>query len=162
MALQPQNRDISAADGATITMQAKAWKGTPYKLVGPGSILGDGGDCSGSTWRIYAAAKFDYDYQATATFPDYVAAKKKFRELGPDEAMQEGDILYWSNHMAIFSNFANDPDDASVDRVNAKGQHWTQTNDMWTATHPGGKPYGPGKMSYFKPDEPPRVFRYQK
>ncbi len=160
MAVQP-NSDITAADGALITVQAMAWKGTPYQLVGPGSVVGHGGDCSGSTWRIYGAAGFAYDYQATGTFPDYVVRKKRFRELSPGEAMQEGDLLYWSNHMAIYSGFANDTPDAATDRVNTAGRHWTQNNDMWTASKPGGPVYGPAKMSYFKPDRP-RIFRYQK
>jgi cell wall-associated NlpC family hydrolase len=68
MAPAAGNHDVSMSDGATITAQAQTWKGTPYQLVGPGSIVGIGGDCSGSTWRILGAAGFDYDYQATATF----------------------------------------------------------------------------------------------
>lgn len=34
-------------------------------------------------------------------------------------------------------------------------------NDLWTATRPGGGPYQPNKMSYFKPT-PPAVYRYQR
>jgi hypothetical protein len=156
------NQDISVAEGTTITDKAQNWKGTPYALVGAGSIVGISGDCSGSTWRIYVAAGFSYDHQATATFPDYVSESKRFRELGAAEKPQEGDVLYWPGHMAIFSTFSDDPADATTDRVNKNGTHWTQTNDMWTAYHTGGPPFGPGKMSYFKPDSPARVFRYQK
>jgi hypothetical protein len=156
-----KNSDISTDDGAKITAEARTWKDTPYKLVGAGSIKGDGGDCSGSTWRIYEAAGFKYDYRSTSAFVDYVKDKKRFRELGGGEAMQEGDILFWPDHMAIYSTFAGDKDDATTDRVNNKGRHWTQVNDMWTATHPGGQDYEPAKMSFFK-STAPRVFRYQK
>ena len=91
----------------------------------------------------------------------YVDKEKKFRELDKTENKQEGDILYWEGHMAIFSSFNDDTEDAKTDRIGKKGNHWTQVNDMWTATHPGGPAYQPGKMAYFKSSEP-RVFRYQK
>jgi len=154
-------QDITPAEGVKITAEARSWGGTPYKLVGSGSIKSDGGDCSGSTWRIYGAAGFAYEYQATSGFLDYNARQKRFRELGAGEAMQEGDVLFWPDHMAIYSDFAADPDDASTARVTAKGAHWTQHNDMWSATRPGGAAYGPANMGYFKPTKP-RIFRYQK
>lgn len=154
-------KDISAAEGAKLVLEAKSWKGTPYKLVGAASIKGTGGDCSGSTWCIYTAAGFAYDYRNTATFAAYVAEKKNFRKLGAGEAKQDGDLLLWSDHMAIYSSFALDKDNATTARVNAKGANWTQANDMWTATRPGGGPYQPHKMAYFKPTVP-AVYRYQK
>jgi hypothetical protein len=161
MATKATTSDISADDGAKITAEARNWKDTPYKLVGSGSIKGTGGDCSGSTWRIYDAAGFKYAYQNTSGFIDYVGKKKKFRELASSDTKQEGDILFWPDHMAIYSTFAGDKDDATTDRVNKKGQHWTQVNDMWTATKPGGQDYEPAKMSFFK-STAPRLFRYQK
>jgi NlpC/P60 family len=161
MAGNAKNSDISAEEGAKITAEAQTWKGTPYKLVGAGSIKNDGGDCSGSTWRIYTAAGFTYEYRNTSTFIDYVTQKKKFREIPGGDPKQEGDLLFWPDHVAIYTTFAADKDDASTDRVNKKGQHWTQVNDIWTATNPTGGPYQPAKMSFFK-TSPPRVFRYQK
>lgn len=161
MPLPSVNRDISAADGAKIVEEAKGWKGTPYKLVGAGSIKNDGSDCSGSSWRIYTAVGFPYVFQASATFLGYVEEKKRFRQLATTDAKQEGDLLHWSDHMAIYTSFADDKDNAVTNRVNAAGQAWKQINDMWTATHPGGLAYRPDKMSYFK-TSPPRVFRYQK
>lgn len=161
MPLPSITKDISAADGAKIVEEAKSWKGTPYKLVGSGSIKCDGGDCSGSSWRIYVAVGLTYDYQATGTFIKYVTTKKRFRELAADEAKQEGDLLHWSSHMAIYTSFALDKENATTARVNPAGKPWTQTNDMWTATHRDGPAYRPDKMSYFKPTAP-RVFRYQK
>ena len=154
-------KDISAADGALVVAEAKTWKGTPYKLVGAGSIKGDGGDCSGSTWRVYTAVGFAYDYRNSATLDSYVVEKKKFRKLGAAEAKQEGDLLLWSDHMAVYTSFASDAENAVTGRVTAKGAHWDQVNDMWTATHTGGPAYQANKMSYFKITAP-QVYRYQK
>lgn len=86
---------------------------------------------------------------------------KKFRKLSAMEEKQEGDMLVWSDHMAIYTSFVSDVTNGSTPRVNAKGAKWTQQNDMWTATRPGGGPYQPHKMSYFKPT-PPDVYRFQK
>jgi hypothetical protein len=153
--------DITAADGLRLTAEAMTWQGTPYALVGAGSIKLTGGDCSGSTWRIYTVAGFPYDYQMTANFPAYVVRTGRFRELKPKETWQDGDILYWPNHMALYATFTNDPADAFTARVNAQGHKWKQKNDMWTASHPGGVPYGPAELRYWRPDAP-RVFRYVK
>jgi cell wall-associated NlpC family hydrolase len=77
MATAETKSDISATDGALITTEAASWKGTPYSFVGAGTTKGEngGGDCSGTTWRIYSNAGFKYEYQATATFPQYVMDK---------------------------------------------------------------------------------------
>lgn len=154
-------QDISVADGFRITKAAAAWKGTQYSLVGAHSVRGVGGDCSGSTWLIYAAAGFPYEYQATGTFLAYVRKTGRFRELGANERRQDGDILYWPNHMAIYSTFAMDQADATTPRINKQHHAWTQKNDMWTASHPGGQVYGPAELRFWRPDAP-RVFRYVK
>lgn len=156
--------DISRQEGLKITDEAQGWKGTPYMKVGPASVKGSdgGGDCSGSTWKIYCKVALPYEYQPCATFADYSNKTGRFRELARGEARQEGDVLLWPDHMAIASDFTHDKDDATTPRVNASGAHWTQTNDMWTATKPGGHPYEPAKISYFKGGTMPRVFRYQK
>ena len=153
--------DISVADGIKVVQEAKTWQGTPYALVGSASVKGIQGDCSGSSWRIYSAAGFAYDYRNSAAFPVYAIESKKFRKLGVMEEKQEGDMLVWSDHMAIYTSFVSDVANGSTPRVNAKGAKWTQQNDMWTATRPGGGPYQPHKMSYFKPT-PPDVYRFQK
>ena len=157
----PTTQDISATDGFLITKTAAAWKGTPYSLVGAHSVQGVGGDCSGSTWLIYAAAGFRYEYQATTTFAAYARKTGRFRELGASERRQDGDILFWPNHMAIYSTFARDQADATTARVNKQHHAWTQTNDMWTASHPGGQVFGPAELHFWRPDKP-RVFRYVK
>ena len=160
MAEETKKKDVSVDDGNLIVAEAATWKGTPYLLNGPASMKGAGGDCSGSTQKIYSAANCPYEFQMTGTFPAYAIQSGLFRELGAGEAKQEGDLLSWSSHMAIYSSFANDPDDATTARV-TNGQKWTQHNDMWTAWHTDGPAYSPAKLGYFRP-EPPRVFRYQK
>jgi cell wall-associated NlpC family hydrolase len=161
MTPEPKKGDISADAGKRIVTEAASWKGTPYLLNGPQAAKGVGGDCSGTTQQIYQAADCPYSYQTAHNFAAYAASSGLFRELGAGELKQEGDILYWSNHMAIYSSFALDPDDATTKRTNAKGQNWTQRNDMWTASHPDGPPYSPAEMRFWRPDAP-RVFRYQK
>jgi hypothetical protein len=154
--------DISKIDGFKITAVAKLWKGTPYKAVGAASSKGSEGDCSGTTWRIYDEAGYTFTYQATSTFLDYVAKTKRFREVGKGNPMQEGDVLYWPGHVAIFSSFTGDEAHATTKRLAKDGKTpWTQVNDMWSATRPGGADYGPNKMSFFR-KEAPRVFRYQR
>ena len=66
-----QNRDISAAQGTLITVEAATWSSTKYVSIGEASSKGVGGDCSGSIFRIYAAAGFPYDYRRTEDFPAY-------------------------------------------------------------------------------------------
>lgn len=133
---------ISAADGTLITTEAASWKGTPYALVGNNSTKGEtgGGDCSGTTCKIYAAAGFRYEYQSTEAFPNYVLKSGLFRKLDPGDAMQDGDLLYWSDHMAIYSTFMSAAESLfkTTPRTNKAGQPWTQHNDMWTASRPGG------------------------
>ena len=154
-------KDISVDDGGLIVAEAATWKGTPYKLIGPASMKGVGGDCSGTTLKIYVAAGFPFDYQMTHDFPDYALKSGKFRELAAGDQKQDGDVLSWSNHLAIYCTFASDKDDATTPRINKNGTKWTQRNDMWTASKPDGPPFGPAEMRWWRTDLP-RVFRYTK
>ena len=153
--------DITAAQGRLITLEAMTWDGTPYSLVGNGSIKSQGGDCSGSTWRIYTQVGFPYDYRSTGTFAKYATDAGLFRKLKDDEARQDGDILLWSAHMAVYSTFASQMEAPlrTTPRVTKKGQNWTQVNDMWTAHFTNGPPYGTGASKYFS-DDVPDVYRY--
>ena len=160
MATPPPNKDISSIIGARIVAEAATWKGTPYKLIGAASKKGEGGDCSGTTCLIYSAAQCPYSYQSTVSFITYSSNSALFRLLADDEQKQEGDILHWPGHMAIYSSFASDPDNSTTARTTNKGVNYTQFNDMWSATHTDGPPYGPNRMEYFKPGKP-KVFRYQ-
>ncbi len=153
------NRDITPAQGAAITAEASTWSGTKYVSIGEGSSKGVSGDCGGSTFRIYAAAGFPYDYRRTEDFPSYAVKSGHFRELSSGEEPQDGDVLSWHGHMAIRSTFSTATEAASATTRDRRGS--PQVNDMWTAFRPGGPAYGPAKASYFRPD-PPRVFRYQR
>lgn len=160
---------ISADDGKKITIEASTWSGTPYDLIGPRSSKKIGGDCSGTTWRIYAAVGFPYDYKPAAAFAAYAKMTGRFRELQAGEAEQDGDVLSWHNHMAIRSTFSTPQEQnfRTTQRTNRAGHKWTQINDIWTATHAPsatqlvGHPYEPFEMKWFRPDKP-RVFRYVK
>ena len=154
-------KDVPTTGGQLIVAEAATWKGTPYSLSGEGSIKGRGGDCSGTTYKIYSLAQCPYVYQQAANFPAYAIQSGLFRKLDAVEPKQEGDILSWPDHMAIYSSFLLDPANATTPRTNNNGRPWTQNNDMWTATHRGGGPYCPNQMRWFKPS-PPTVFRYQK
>ncbi len=159
-----KSKDISNSDGQKITKAAAAWFGTPYSKIGAASKPGEkgGGDCSGSTAKIYEAAGFKYEYQATATFEKYVKTSGKFRELASGEPSQNGDILLWSDHMAIFSRFETS-DEAkykTTERINKKNHKWIQTNDMWTASRPDGPAYRPFAIKYFEKPTAPKRFRW--
>lgn len=163
-----KKKDISVDDGKSIVAEAANWKGTPYMPNGPGSTKGVGGDCSGTTQKIYQAAQFPYAYRQAKEFPEYALNSGLFRELGASDPKQDGDILSWSGHMAIYSSFASDPANATTVRPAKGGKGtWLQKNDMWSAshpptpTHPTSPPYAPAEMKWWKLGVP-RVFRYQK
>lgn len=153
-------KDISVLAGQRITAEAATWNGTPYSLAGSASVKGQGGDCSGSTYLIYQAAGFRYEYHTAGEFADYAADSGLFRELSAGEKKQDGDILSWSSHVAIYSTFSSATEGSfgKTQRLNSKGQPWTQVNDMWTAHHSGGSPYSSAALKYWG-NSAPRVFR---
>ena len=61
--------------------------------------------------------------------------------------------------MAIYADFGADPEHGYTQRINKRGKPWVQVNDMWSATHTGGAPYGPNASGIFE-TAPPRVFRF--
>jgi hypothetical protein len=155
-------RDISPEEGQRIVAEAATWKDTPYDARGANSIKGVLGDCSGSTFQIYKAAGFPYAYQITGSFMAYARSSGVFRSLAAGEPSQDGDILYWPGHMAIYSTFSSNPANAMTTVTNTRtGGTSTFQNDMWTAYHPGGQPYGPFLSRKWSP-VPPIVFRYQR
>ena len=139
------SNDITPQDGALIVKEANTWKGTKYSKAGKGSVKNKAGDCSGSTFWIYTEAGFPYEYKRSAEFPDYAIKSGLFRKLGKDEGMQEGDILSWKGHMAIYSSF----------------NHSGSGFNMWTAHREGGDPYGPANYHKWQLGNP-TVFRYKK
>jgi hypothetical protein len=153
--------DISAADGQRIVNEAANWDGTPYGMSGAKSVRGVAGDCSGSTYEIYRAAGFPYPYQTSGSFLVYAKTSGQFRALAAGEQPQDGDILSWPGHIAIYCTFSSDPAHAVTVATSAKtGASFVQNNDMWSAHNPGGPPYGPASSRVFKRD-PPTIFRYQ-
>jgi cell wall-associated NlpC family hydrolase len=152
------SKDVSALDGSRITSEAASWNGTPYALVGMLSEKGQGGDCSGTTYKIFQAVGLPYEYRTAGDFPAYAVESGLFRELKNGEARQDGDVLSWSHHVAVYSTFSTSAE-ASSATTQRTGSHgtWTQVNDMWTAHHSGGDPYSPAALKYW--GGPPRVFR---
>ena len=108
--------------------------------------------------KIFQAVGLPYEYRMAADFPAYAIQSGLFRELKNGEARQDGDVLSWSHHMAIYSTFSTSAEasNATTQRTGSHGT-WTQVNDMWTAHHSGGDPYSPGASKYW--GSPPRVFR---
>lgn len=117
-------------------------------MIGAASTKGLGGDCSGSTWRIYEAAGFSFDYVQSGEFAAYAVRSGRFRKLDPGEPRQDGDVLSWPNHMAIVSSFSS------------AAERPTGHDDMWTASHPGGPAYAPALLRYWHP-ETATTYRYQ-
>ncbi len=154
-------RAITKAEGQRLVAAAAEWAGTPYSLVGSRSERGVGGDCSGSTNKIYTAAGFPYVYQSSGAFRGYVSSTHRFVEisLGAGETPQPGDILWWPGHMAIYAEF-DDGDPNKITSHVGRGGTYKTTNNMWTAFNSSGDPYGPYDYKKFRPGETPRVFRY--
>ena len=155
--------DLTAEDGKKITLEALTWKGTAYALVGEQSRKGHFGDCSGTTCAIYGAAGFNFPYQQAANFPAWAIREGKFRKVLESETRQDGDILVWDGHMAIYSTFSTllEAPMRTTARVSTKTkQPWTQLNDMWTASRPDGPAYRESASVYFKAGAKPDAYRY--
>ena len=149
---------ITEEEGWKIVAAAKTWEGTPYKLVGAASVKGKGGDCSGSTNKIFVEAGFPYPYQSTTMFAAYARSTNRFRKIDPATVpLQPGDVLLWEGHMAIYAPFTED-DPRSDTGVVKDGKK--MKNDMYTAFNShANKPYGPYNIKTFRGDKP-TVYRY--
>jgi hypothetical protein len=151
-------RFITEEEGWQIVNAAATWEGTPYGMVGAASKKSVIGDCSGTTNKIYTEAGFPYPYQSTSSFAAYARATNQFRRIDPaKQALQAGDILLWSGHMAIYAPFT--PDNPRYDGGLYKhGQR--KYNNMYTAFNTRTQqPYGPYNVEVFRND-PYAVFRY--
>jgi cell wall-associated NlpC family hydrolase len=128
-----QARDVTAAEGERIVAEAALWKDTPYadqphlqppgpyrQYNGAGAERGVGGDCSGSTWKVYGAAGFPYTYRASGQWSQAVnSGHIPFRRLSEGEAGQAGDVLQFNGHLAILAS---------------PGQMWTARRSGYSAT----------------------------
>jgi hypothetical protein len=151
-------RFITEAEGWAIVAIAATWEGTPYVMVGAGSVKGVKGDCSGTTNKIYVEAGFPYPYKQTANFAAYVETSGRFRQVPAERAsMQVGDVLLWPGHMAIYAPF---PEGHAKRSTGVFHQGKAVPNDFYTAFNERtGQPYGPYNISTFRGDRF-RVFRY--
>ncbi|MEO7578245.1 MAG: hypothetical protein ABIT83_11610, partial [Massilia sp.] len=142
---------LSEAAGWKIIEATAKWKGTPYGMVGSGSVKGVIGDCSGITNKSYIDAGFPYPYQSTANFANYARLSNRFRKIDLTHiALQVGDILLWPGHMAIYAPFPEGHPDRDTNVI-LRGK--PQMNDMYTAfnTHTG-VPYSPYNIATFRSD----------
>lgn len=151
-------RMLTESEGWSIVAIAATWEGTPYLFVGAGSRKLVGGDCSGSTYKIYQEAGYPYPYKTTANFEAYVAQSGRFREVAADRSnMQAGDVLLWPGHMAIYAPFP----EGNAKRMTGVVHHGQKVpNDFYTAFNDRtNQPYGAYNIATFRGDRF-KVFRY--
>ena len=104
-----QDLAVDRARIATLESLTEAWMGTKHvnrknKLAGPNSTIHDGGDCTGSSWKIYGGWGVSYGYTETAKFEESADnGQIPFRKLVPDEPKQIGDAVIWPGHMGIYA-----------------------------------------------------------
>jgi len=98
---------VSRTEGYQIVLTAlnNGWLGTPYELVGAGTIKGKQGDCSGTTWGIYNEAGFQYDY----SMANELGNNPRFISLGdiPGAEPQPGDAGWKPGHVVIYIGDGN-------------------------------------------------------
>jgi hypothetical protein len=148
----PKKRSITAEEGNKIIEVAATFK-APYKSDGKNE---EGADCNGAVSYIYRKAGFSLsvdpygtaarDFHKLPELEEVMA--KKMTDPKPSggsyflDGAQQGDILQWSYHVAIY-----DPA--------CPGKMWSTSG---TAEDPG-RPFGPSKLWWYKGT--PRVLRYQ-
>jgi cell wall-associated NlpC family hydrolase len=141
-------RDITPREGARISDNAATWKDTPYatagtELAGAAAMQGVGADCSGSTCKIYDQVGNVYSYRSSGQFAGAAATEGfPFRQLTTNESFQQGDVILFKGHMAIYA-----------------GQDGNGNSLMWTARG-AGRPYTQMPMKYWG-SQPIGYYRYQ-
>jgi RHS repeat-associated protein len=106
----------------SIADTARSWTGTPYDR---GGSTRQGADCSGAVCGIYREAGFDLGRITTETLPN-----SPYFTPSPGNIPQVGDVGLLNGHMFIYDPNAGD------DR------------DLWSASHPGGRPFGPASTDW--------------
>ena len=144
---------ITVAEGQSIVMKAKLWKGTPYGTgiyAGGNPVKASGADCSGSVWKIYQEAGFSYgSYTNTAGFmnlagddTNFIQGKHFFKLVS---LPQVGDVGWWHNgkggHMAIY-----DPNSGMC------GQENKTAGNVWSASNARGPAFGAAHSSWYDKD----------
>lgn len=114
-------------------------------------------DCSGAVWGIYRDAGLPYTYRnASIHFFDLVLkdgevpvkGRHYFKQVSTP---QTGDVGWWNGHVAIFDL------GAGLCGIGNK-----IVGNVWSASRPGGRPFGPGHSSWYDKEykTPAKWFRY--
>jgi len=133
----PLGQPLTPQQGQQIADVAKAWSKAPYTPYVSGGKTRAGADCSGAVWGIYKEAGYPYPYSPSVTF-------SKNPYFTPVSAPQVGDVGLYPGHMAIYDPNAS------------KGM------DVWSASRPGGRAFGPRKSSWYLKLGPVQWYRYNK
>ena len=83
--------------------EAKTWVGTHYDPIGKASKKTIGGDCSGSTYKIFMESGKKYAYLTSKDFEVSAATECVPFKSVPIEEKQIGDVLHFYKHVAIYA-----------------------------------------------------------
>ena len=115
---------LTQGQQTAIANAAKSWFGTPYVY---GGCLRTGADCSGSVYAIYLMAGIKLPHKFSSG--EYPKSPLFQKVTG---APQVGDVGWYPGHVVIYGGVTGPNGD-----------------DVWSATHTGGDPFGPAKSSWF-------------
>lgn len=129
---------LSADKGQKIVDNASSWEGTRYAgsdsdYSGPDAKRLVGGDCSGITHAAYESSGYHYPYMPASKFVE-TSGDGYFAKISTP---QNGDIIGWENHLAIYS----------------------EDGMMWTTHSEGG--YRESEVSKFSSNQPIGYYRYR-
>ena len=120
----PLGLDLTEAQKAAIAQIAQAWTDAKVPYVYGGASR-EGADCSGSVSAIYKEAGIDVGRFTSAT----IKASPLFAPVvGPP---QVGDIGVYPKHVDLY------------------GGSLAPGRDVWSASHPGGRPFGPANSGWY-------------
>jgi hypothetical protein len=130
-------RELSSEERQQLSEAARDWgdSSVPYLI---GGKTKKGADCSGSVWGVYNQAGFPFNYSNSVYFP----TNPRFVPVPPNTQPGPMDVGLYPGHMVIY-----DPN-AGPNR------------NVWSASHPGGRVFGPGNSSWYLNLGPVQWFRY--